>query len=214
MAHAPRHQISRLLQRCDGSPLRAAIAVARWTWWRLRSRNLLLCGRVEVEGLQRITGGFLLQAGARISGHAARGDITVLRIRGTLELQGPVIIGRGARIDIGPQARVVLGEGFLNDRARIVIAHGLSIGRGSAISWDVEILDEDLHRIGDGPSGAPITIGERVLICAGARILKGVSIADGCVVAAGAIVTRSCEEPDCLLAGIPARVVRRGVRWS
>lgn len=45
-------------------------------------------------------------------------------------------------------------------------------------------------------------------------IFKGVEIADGCVVASGAVVTRSVDEPNSLIAGNPASVVRRGIAWE
>jgi maltose O-acetyltransferase len=50
------------------------------------------------------------------------------------------------------------------------------------------------------------TIGEFVCIFAGAIILPGVTIGDGAVVAAGAVVTRDVE-PFAIVAGVPARVV-------
>lgn len=50
------------------------------------------------------------------------------------------------------------------------------------------------------------TIGTHVLIFAGAIILPGLNLGDGCVVAAGAVVTRDVE-PFTIVAGCPARVV-------
>lgn len=80
-------------------------------------------------------------------------------------------------------------------------------------------MDSDLHPIGvDGepptPTTASITLGDRVLIGSRCSILKGVTIADGCVVAAGSVVTRSEHTPGSLLAGVPARAVRTGVTWA
>ncbi len=61
---------------------------------------------------------------------------------------------------------------------------------------------------------APVTIGQRVWVAGGAFIGKGVTIPEGCVVGAHAVVTRPFNEPDCVLAGQPARVIRRDVAWS
>jgi acetyltransferase-like isoleucine patch superfamily enzyme len=59
-----------------------------------------------------------------------------------------------------------------------------------------------------GFSSAPIVIGEDVWIGANAIILKGVMLGDGCVVAAGAVVTKGHYPPGSILAGNPAKVVK------
>jgi acetyltransferase-like isoleucine patch superfamily enzyme len=54
---------------------------------------------------------------------------------------------------------------------------------------------------------APVVIGPRTFVGANAVILMGVTIGTGCVIAAGAVVTR--DVPDyCWVAGVPA--TRRG----
>lgn len=55
---------------------------------------------------------------------------------------------------------------------------------------------------------SPVTIGTNVWIGANVTILAGVSIADGTVVAAGAVVTKSILEPDMIVGGVPARVIK------
>ena len=75
---------------------------------------------------------------------------------------------------------------------------------------DVYITDSN-HQFGDGLSPAElpmdrgtVVIGNRCWIGAKAVILKGVRLGDGCVVAAGAVVTRSVD-PGQVVAGVPAR---------
>ena len=53
----------------------------------------------------------------------------------------------------------------------------------------------------------PIRIGHDVWIGAGAQVLSGVTIGDGAIVAAGAIVTRDVA-PYAVVAGNPARLIR------
>ena len=53
----------------------------------------------------------------------------------------------------------------------------------------------------------PVRIGRNVWIGAGATILKGVTIGENSVVAAGAVVTKSVE-PNTIVAGNPAQVVK------
>lgn len=54
----------------------------------------------------------------------------------------------------------------------------------------------------------PVHIGKRAWIGAGATILPGVTIGDNAVVGAGSVVTKDVE-PDTIVAGNPARLIRR-----
>ena len=53
-----------------------------------------------------------------------------------------------------------------------------------------------------------VTIGDDVWIGTGAIILPGVTIHNGAVVAAGAVVTKDVP-PDCIVGGVPARVIKK-----
>jgi serine acetyltransferase len=44
-------------------------------------------------------------------------------------------------------------------------------------------------------------------------VLKGVAVADGCVVASGSVLTRSYPA-GCLIGGNPARVLKENIRWG
>ena len=54
----------------------------------------------------------------------------------------------------------------------------------------------------------PVVIEDDVWVGANVTILKGVTIGHGSVVAAGAVVTKSCP-PYSIIGGVPAKVLRR-----
>ena len=144
-----------------------------------------------------------------------RATVVSLGAGSTLSLQGAVL-GRGIVINIGPGSRLSMGEkSYLSDGSTIAAGSigGVSIGRGCAISFGVTIIDDDGHGFGPPPYSAPIVIEDRVWIGCNATILKGVTIGKGSVVAAGALVTKSCP-PGSLIAGVPAKVIREGVEWT
>src|SRR6478672_9593886 len=85
---------------------------------------------------------------------------------------------------------------------------GLSIGDNVDISPGVWILT-DSHDMNDPLFGevlAPVTIGNDVWIGSRAMILPGVTVGEGAVVAAGAVVTRDVV-PYTVVAGVPARPI-------
>jgi acetyltransferase-like isoleucine patch superfamily enzyme len=104
-----------------------------------------------------------------------------------------------------------LGERvFINSGCRFQDQGGVTIGDDSLIGHNAVLatLDHDVHpdrRADMHP--APIVIGRKVWIGANATILKGVTIGDGAIVAAGAVVTKDVPA-DSIVVGAPARVVR------
>jgi len=65
-------------------------------------------------------------------------------------------------------------------------------------------LDLDEHLPGED-----IVIGDRCWIGMNCVILPGVTLGPGTVVGAGAVVTKSFPEGQCVIAGNPARLLRR-----
>ena len=97
----------------------------------------------------------------------------------------------------------------IGDRTEIHAGERVQIGDRVSISWDCVILDRDYHGAGGGPEGsAPVVLETGVWIGCRSIILKGVTIGEGAVVAAGSVVTKDVEART-LVAGNPARFVRR-----
>jgi len=132
-----------------------------------------------------------------------------------LEIDGGFHCFTGCSITIDPQARLTLGYGGMNVGARLSVFNSVTLGNNVFISEHVTIRDSDNHSVtgGSGVVSAPIKIGNNVLIGVRATILKGVTLGDGCVVAAGAVVTRSFP-PRTLLGGVPAKIIRENVNWK
>ncbi len=145
-------------------------------------------------------------------------DVTSLKVSGQLNISGHFSIGRGTRISIGEKAIVNFASGFLNNNCLIAIEHSLNIGSDCAIGWNVHIIDSDYHSLiidqGSPTVNDGVTIGDHVWIGSNVNILKNVKIADGCVVASGSLVNKKFEEPNCLIGGHPAKVLRRNIHWQ
>jgi acetyltransferase-like isoleucine patch superfamily enzyme len=138
----------------------------------------------------------------------------VVRDEGEIELNGLFRMLSGHVLWIEKGARLTLGSGYANNGLRLGCHVGIEIGHGVAIAENVTIRDSDNHRTGRNTSpNAPIRIGDRVWIGMNSTILKGVTIGHDAIIAAGSVVIRDVP-PNCLVAGVPARVKKTDVRWS
>jgi acetyltransferase-like isoleucine patch superfamily enzyme len=132
-----------------------------------------------------------------------------------IELGGDFSVYSGSRIYVNDNAVLVLGSGYINHNLSLSCFERIEIGHGVAISENVTIRDSDNHVISGSRNGktAPVKIGNNVWIGLNATILKGVTIGDGAIVAAGSLVNRDVP-PATLVAGVPAKVVRENVSWE
>jgi acetyltransferase-like isoleucine patch superfamily enzyme len=121
----------------------------------------------------------------------------------------------GSRVSVNDNAVLVLGSGYINHNLNLACFERIEIGHGVNISENVVIRDSDNHEISGSaqPKTAPIKIGDHVWIGLNATILKGVTIGNGAVIAAGSFVNRDVP-PATLVAGVPAKVVRENVSWT
>lgn len=124
-------------------------------------------------------------------------------------------INRSADIYIGKNAVLELGSGYIMDKLSLQCLYNIKIGHNVMISRDVVIRDSDSHQILNGTHNPiqAITIGDHVWIGMRAIILKGVTIGDGAIIAAGSIVTKDVPART-LVAGIPAKVIKENVQWE
>ena len=175
-----------------------------------------------VDGAERIAfdPGAVLLVGLASFGLTSATDTSVIRVRegASFHVGGRVALQRGIRIVVD-SGRLSIGNGTnMNGLGtKVLCAESVTIGAGCTFSWEVQVLDNDFHAITvDGvqqPSTAPVVIGDRVWVGTRAVILKGVTIGDGAVVAAGAVVNKDVPA-GAVVAGVPAKVVGRADSWA
>lgn len=144
------------------------------------------------------------------------GRTTIFRMdeNARLMLDGNFHVYYGGDIKIFHDAVLELGSGYCNSNIRISCSERIHIGDNVAIAHDVTIMDSDAHAILPNVDhiSSPVYIGDHVWIGTKAIILKGVTVGDGAVIAAGTVVTRDVP-PKALVGGVPARIIREGVEW-
>ena len=141
-------------------------------------------------------------------------DIT-LKENSEFNVSGRFSIGAGCNIRVLKNAKLEIKSGYINGYTTIVCAKNIKIGEDVAIARDVIIRDTDGHNIlYEGyEKDKEVIIGNHVWIGNKAMILKGVTIGDGAVIAAGAIVNNDVPEKS-LVAGVPARVIKTDIEWK
>ena len=113
---------------------------------------------------------------------------------------------------------MVFGKEFdMKARSAIICDESISFGDNVLISWDVLIMDTDMHSIYDENGEKcrirkPVLIGSDVWVGCRATILKGVVIENGSMIGAGSIIRRKLGVSNALY--IDEEPIREGIRWE
>ncbi len=175
-----------------------------------KSIKLLNRGQAHVKG--SVSGPGEIWLGQSWIGLTPEPTHLAIQQGGQLNLNGRFDVFSGGTIGIQSGATLTLGSGFANRNSWISCACEITIGEQVFIADQVIIRDWDGHTIVGRDNKAPIRIGNHVWIGMRSIILKGVTIGDGAVVAAGAVVTKDVPA-GVVVAGNPARIVKEGIEW-
>lgn len=119
--------------------------------------------------------------------------------------------GFSRRVEISyPKGLNMLGNASVGGFSLLDARGGITIGKNTNISSYVKIITGS-HDIDDPNFTAdfrPVVIGDYVWLGTGAIVLQGVTIGDGAVVAAGAVVTKDIP-PYEVWGGVPAKYIRK-----
>lgn len=139
-----------------------------------------------------------------------------------------IIIGKnvclnGVKIHIEDDKNVItIGDDtqiFENTELAVIEGTKISIGNNCLISSEVDIRTGDSHSVIDELGerknwSKSIEINNHIWIGTRAILLKGVILEENSVIAAGSVVTKSYSGKGIILAGNPAKVVKKGISWD
>lgn len=97
----------------------------------------------------------------------------------------PLTIGK--KVIFGPRPTIITGDHRIDIKGKYIIN----------VTRDEKLPENDM----------PVIIEDDVWVGANVTILKGVTIGRGSIVAAGAVVTKSCE-PYSIIGGVPAKLLK------
>ncbi len=114
-----------------------------------------------------------------------------------------------------------IGEDFSCSQAIFNLKDKKSIfvGNDCMFSNGINILNSDMHAILDENGkllnpGEDIYIGNHVWIGQNVEVLKGVQIPNNSVVGANSVVTSKWLEDNIIIAGNPAKIIKKNINWS
>lgn len=142
----------------------------------------------------------------------------VLHIDGKVTFHGDCILGGGTEISVAKDAELSFGSDTkLMGECKVISTNKITIGNECRISWNTQIMDTDFHDIFLNGcllnSSRPVMIGNHVWICSGAKIYKGVEIANGCVICADSSIRHKIVRSNCIFTGMPIRILRENIEW-
>lgn len=140
--------------------------------------------------------------------------VRVMKNKGRIILGDRVLLHRYVKLSSYGGSIEIGNNSYIGDRTEIHSGKEVKIGNNVNIAWDCNILDRDYHAFeSDSEVTKRVVIEDRVWIGARSIILKGVTIGEGAVVAAGSVVTKNVP-PKCLVAGNPAKVIKENISWK
>jgi len=163
-------------------------------------RPRLLATQLGVALVPRMSFGWVRPALYRAAGIRVG---TRTRIYGKVDVEGVGAVAKN--VSIGEECMFTTPL-YLNASGEIRIGNRVVIGHHAIIITDDHRMTDPHQRCGDRYA-RPVVIEDGVWIAARATILPGVTLGRGCVVAAGALVTRDVPAHT-LVAGVPARPIK------
>lgn len=170
------------------------------------------------------------------------GDNNEIIVGKNVSLRGVSLFirGNGNRIVIGDNCSAICAQFHIEqDGNEIIIGNGTTmhgrghqaihmaadegsrilIGEDSMLAHSTQIRSTDSHSIVDleGNRLNPakdIVIGPHCWIGLQCIILKGTHVPGHCVVAAGSVCSKAYSEKNCVIAGNPAKIVKRNIDWD
>lgn len=126
-----------------------------------------------------------------------------------LPLLADTKISRGTRLG---GTHITMGEGFgANEEAwiddHVTFGRNVRLGPRVTIITQTHPIGTEEQRRGGADVLKPVTIGDGAWLQTNSTILPGAHVAAGCVICAGAVVTRATR-PNGMYAGVPARRIR------
>lgn len=175
-------------------------------------------GRLFIDG--KISPGMIQYGYGDIAIFDKRRSRSIWHITGNIIFSGKARIGHGTKISVGKTGTLKIGDNFNVSAESSIICHkSIQIGNNCLMSWDVLIMDTDVHKIKE-ISGeiinkpSEIIIGNDVWIGCRCLILKGANIPNGNIIAANSTVAKSNHSKENCIVVDGTKILKEQITWE
>lgn len=147
----------------------------------------------------------------------------ILSIEGTLRIKGMCVFGCSDTVKVRNRAELTVGNNSIFGAENLIyVEDNMVFGDNFLSSWNCQFMDSDTHTIEDVLSGEkttsvkPVVVGKHCWIGNHVKVNKGVRLPNNTIVASNSLITKDFDNEGeyCVLAGLPAKVIRRNKKWS
>jgi acetyltransferase-like isoleucine patch superfamily enzyme len=144
---------------------------------------------------------------------------SIWEVSGNVIFEGKCDIGQGTKISVFKDASLSFGQDFkISAETSIICSNNIKFGQNCLLSWDILIMDSDMHIIVDMEDNQinypqSIYLGDNVWVGCRTTILKGTSIPSNSVIAATSLVTGKMNKENCVYGDQPLRILKTNISW-
>lgn len=191
----------------------------------LKIENSSYTNKIDFDGMLKGSGTLkLIGENNKVTGGAGSSLNCNIRIQGNDNVVefGRECNIRGQILVKGKGQKVIIGDFTTFKNVYLLCQEGsnIIIGKHCMFSRDIEVRTTDAHSVVDINTGyrlntpSSITIGNHVWVGLRVLINKGTVINDDCIVGAGSFVNKIFTEKNILIAGFPAKIIKRNITWN
>ena len=138
---------------------------------------------------------------------------------GCIIFKGKAIISQGTVLRCDKHSTIEFGDDFYcNCNCYMRSTCKISFGVRCALGWGITLNTSDGHHVWHNGEKqkieAPIVVGNNVWITPDCSFSKGAVVPDGCIVAQKAVVTKPFYECNCVIGGVPAKIISHNITWK
>ena len=139
---------------------------------------------------------------------------------GRIKFSGRCRLGAACRIGVLENGELHFGQNVaITGRSSIIAGEYIHIGNDCLISWDVQIMDTDFHKIININNTRceykkPIIIKDHVWIGCRSLILKGTIIPSNSIVSAGTTITGKYDTSNAIYASSSIKILKKDITWE